>query len=348
MTGLTLKSVMVDALDRFGPRPAIHHQGHDYTYGQIVTAANQLAHRLRALGVGPGVAVAVMMSNRPEYVVADQAILRCGAIKVALNDMLSVGEIDFILRDSSARVAITDAGMLASAMRCCSPALEQIITVADSSDCPDGVLAWPVALAGQPDTVPSGDPDPDDLGWIVYTGGTTGQAKGVMHTQQNLVLNLLSHLIEMGLLDDEVLLLMSPLPHSAGLLLQASMLKGARTYLESKFDPELVLQRITADRVTITFMVPTMIYRILDSASERTLDLTSLRTIIYGAAPITRDRLVQGLNLFGSVFMQIYGQSEAPNFITRLRREDHSIDRDAAHRLASCGQPVTMAQVKVS
>ncbi|WP_131769270.1 class I adenylate-forming enzyme family protein [Candidatus Protofrankia californiensis] len=347
MTDLTLKSLFVDALDRFGSRPAVHYQGQTYSYGDIVTAANQLAHRLRQEGVGPGVSVALMMSNRPEYVVADQAILRCGAVKVALNDMLSASEIDYILRDSDARVAITDAGMLPVALRSAPPLLDLVIAVADPDECPDGVVPWSDALAGQPDTVPSVNPTPADIGLIVYTGGTTGLPKGVTHTQRNLTLNLFSHVMEMGLLDDEVLLLMSPLPHSAGFLLQAGMLKGARHFLETKFDPELVLQRIAADRVTFTFMVPTMIYRVLDRAGGRELDLGSLRTILYGAAPITRERLEQGLKVLGPVFMQLYGQSEAPNFITRLRREDHRLDPDGEHRLASCGQPATMTAVKV-
>ncbi|WP_462187598.1 MULTISPECIES: class I adenylate-forming enzyme family protein [unclassified Frankia] len=344
---LTLKAVFVDALDRFGARPALHYQGRTYGYGEIVAAANQLTHRLRAAGVGPGVSVALMMSNRPEYIVADQAILRCGAVKVALNDMLSASEIDYILRDSEARVVLADAGMLPAALHPAPPLLETVIAVADPDDCPGGVVAWRDALAGQPTTVPEVAPAPTDPGLIVYTGGTTGLPKGVMHTQRNLALNLFSHVMEMGLLDDEVLLVMSPLPHSAGFLLQAGMLKGARHFLETRFDPELVLERITADRVTFTFMVPTMIYRVLDRAAGRALDLSSLRTILYGAAPITRERLEQGLEVLGPVFMQLYGQSEAPNFITRLRREDHRLDPDGEHRLASCGQPVVMAAVKV-
>ncbi|WP_281690614.1 class I adenylate-forming enzyme family protein [Pseudonocardia thermophila] len=345
MIDLTLKSVFVDALDRFGDRPALYHQGRTHSYADIVADANRLAHRLRATGVGPGVAVALMMSNRPEYVVADQAILRCGAIKVPLNDMLSVKEIDYILRDSGARVAIADTGMLPAAQESSPPGLELIIAAGD--ECPSGAEVWTDALSGQPDTVPDVEAKPDDLGLIIYTGGTTGLPKGVMHTQRSLAVNLFSHVMEIGLLDDEVMLLMSPLPHSAGFHLQAGMLKGARAYLETKFDPELVLDRITANRVTFTFMVPTMIYRVLDRAAGRPLDLSSLRTILYGAAPITRERLEQGLATFGPVFMQLYGQSEAPNFITRLRREDHTLDPAGAHRLASCGQPVAMAQVAI-
>jgi fatty-acyl-CoA synthase/long-chain acyl-CoA synthetase len=342
-----MKSLVVGALERFGPRAALHHQGRTYSYNEIATAANRLAHRLRAEGVGPGVSVALMMSNRPEYVIADQAILRCGAVKVALNDMLSASETDYILRDSAAHIAITDRGMLETALRSEAPLLRVVIAVAEPNECPDGVVPWTEALARQPDTVPEVEPDADDLGLIVYTGGTTGLPKGVMHSQRNLALNLLAHVSEMGLQDDEVLLLMSPLPHSAGFLLQAGMLKGAWVFLEAKFDPEMVLQRIAQDRVTMTFMVPTMIYRVLDRAVGRELDLGSLRTILYGAAPITRERLEQGLTTFGRVFMQIYGQSEAPNFITRLRREDHTLDLGGDQRLASCGQAGVMTRVKV-
>ena len=347
MRSMTLKSLFVEALARFGPQPLLHYRERTFSYEEIVFDANRLANRLFAEGVGPGVPVAIMMSNRPEFVVADQAVLRCGAVKVALNDMLSAKEIDYILRDSRAEVAITDAGMLPAALAATDNSIRLIIVAGEVPDQSPALLAWDQALEGQPSSVPEVEPAPDDLGLIIYTGGTTGLPKGVMQTQENLVLNLLAHVIEMGILDDEVLLLMSPLPHSAGFLLAASMLKGARCYLETKFDPDLVIERISRDRVTYTFMVPTMIYRVLDRAAGREMDLSSLRTILYGAAPITRERLAQGLEVFGGVFMQLYGQSEAPNFITRLPREDHRLDAAGAHRLSSCGRATVMAQVMV-
>ncbi len=347
MRSMTLKSLFVEALARFGPQPLLHYRERTFTYEEIISDANRLANRLFAEGVGPGVPVAIMMSNRPEFVVADQAVLRCGAVKVALNDMLSAKEIDYILRDSRAEVAITDAGMLPAALAATDNSIRLIIVAGEVPDQSPALLAWDQALEGRPLSVPEVEPAPDDLGLIIYTGGTTGLPKGVMQTQENLVLNLLAHVIEMGILDDEVLLLMSPLPHSAGFLLAASMLKGARCFLETKFDPDLVIERISRDRVTYTFMVPTMIYRVLDRAAGREMDLSSLRTILYGAAPITRERLAQGLGVFGGVFMQLYGQSEAPNFITRLPREDHRLDAAGAHRLSSCGRAALMAQVMV-
>ncbi|MCO1658547.1 AMP-binding protein [Pseudonocardia humida] len=340
---LTLRQLFVGALDRFGDRPAVVAGGRTWSYAELVRDANRLAHVLVAAGVGPGTPVAIMMSNRAEYLVADQAVLRVGAAKVPVNDMLSTSEIGYALRDSGAVVALADEGLVDAALAAGSPALSTVIVTGDPVP---GTGSWDEVLAGAPDT---GPPDVavsgSDVGLIAYTGGTTGRQKGVVHTQRGLAVNILAHVIEMGLLDDERLLLTSPLPHSAGYLTQAGLLKGALHFVERRFDPDLVLDRIERDRATFLFMVPTMIYRVLDRAEGREVDLSSLRTILYGAAPITLERLEQGLRRFGPVFMQLYGQTEAPNFLTRLTREDH----DLAHpeRLTSCGRATALAGIAV-
>ncbi|CAA0124853.1 Long-chain-fatty-acid--CoA ligase FadD13 [Mycolicibacterium vanbaalenii] len=331
---LTLRSLFLGTLERFGRRPAVRAGEITASYAEIAATANRLAHHLVALGVTPGAPVALMMSNRVEWVVADQAIIRAGGAKVPINDMLSTSEMAFILQDCGAQVAVTD---------------EVMGDVAEAAGLPHVIRIgpdWDAAIASAP---PSGPPDITvtgaDVGLIIYTGGTTGRQKGVVHTQHGLAINLLAHLVEIGLLDDERLLLSTPLPHSAGFLAQAGLLKGALHFIERRFDTTLVLNRIEHDGVTFLFMVPTMIYRLLDAAEGRELDLSSLRTILYGAAPITPERLEQGLRRFGAVFMQLYGQSEAPNFITRLTREDH--DPLLPERLASCGRPATLVKVAV-
>lgn len=331
---LTLRSLFVGALERHGDRPALQNGGRVTSYAELVADADRLAHVLVGAGVTPGTPVAVMMSNRAEWVVADQAIIRAGAAKVPVNDMQSAPEMVYLLRDSGAVVALADEAMAGVARTAGVPT---VLTVG---------AEWDAALAGAPT---GGPPEVEvaesDVGLLMYTGGTTGRQKGVVHTQRGLALNLLAHVIEMGLLDDERLLLTSPLPHSAGFLAQAGLLKGAVAMVEARFDPDLVLDRIERDRATLLFMVPTMIYRMLDAAEWRTVDLSSLRTILYGAAPITVERLEQGLRRLGPVFMQLYGQSEAPNFLTRLTREEH----DLAHpeRLTSCGRAATMVQIAV-
>lgn len=331
---LTLRSLFLPALDRFGDRPAVRIGDHETSYAEIVSAANRLAHVLIAHGVAPGAPVALMMSNRIEWIIADQAIIRAGAAKVPINTMLSEPEVAFILQDCGTTIALADESMAPIARAA------GLATVLETGAAWDSILAA-AAPHGPPEVLSS----PSDVGLILYTGGTTGRQKGVVHTQAGLAVNLLAHLVEIGLLDDERLLLTSPLPHSAGFLLQAGLLKGALHLIEARFDAELVLERIGRDKVTFLFMVPTMIYRVLDAAEGRQLDLSSLRTILYGAAPITAERLDQGLRRFGRVFMQLYGQSEAPNFLTRLTREEH--DPQQPERLLSCGRAATMVTLTV-
>ena len=345
----TLRSLFLTALDRFGDEPAVTAADGTRTYRRLVADADRLARFLVGHGVGPGVPVALMLSNGAEYVVADQAVLRCGAVKVPLNDLLADAESRYILADSGAVVAIATESQLPTALAALADGATPLRLVVAVDGAGPGTTSWADALAAGPATPPDVDVGPDDPGLILYTGGTTGRPKGVVHSQRRLVLNLFSHVLEMGLGDDERMLLTSPLPHAAGFLLQAGLLKGAHAHVVRGFDADRVLRDIERERITFLFAVPTMIYRLLDRAAVprdgAPRDLTSLRTLLYGAAPITRDRLVQGLDLLGPVFMQLYGQSEAPNFITRLRREDH--DPARPERLSSCGRPVGMARVRI-
>ncbi len=344
---LTLDALFTNALNRFGPRTAVRFEGESLTYHQLLEQGYQVANGLIRLGVHPGSRVALAMPNRLEYVVADQGIIQCGAAKVALNDMLGDDEVIHILANSNTRVAIVAENRFNVVLnrRDELPELQTVIGLAPEDQCPAGIVPWQSFHTDEATTKPDVPIHPEDLAWLPYTGGTTGRPKGVLHTQQNICLNLFSHVMEMGLQDDERLLLTSPLSHSAGILLQAGLLKGATHYIERQFDPEQVIQRISRDGVTLTFMVPTIIYRVLDWTAGKSLDLGSLRTVLYGAAPITAARLRQGLELLGPVFMQLYGQSEAPNFVTRLLREDHNPEHD--HRLLSCGRPAAMAQVRI-
>jgi len=341
---LTLKALFVPALERFGDRVAVVEDGVSTSYGQLGDQANRLANVLHDLGVGPGVPVAFLMSNRVEFLVADQAVVRLGAIKVPLNTMLSPAEVTGVLRDSGAKVAIVEATQLQNLDRTLTPDLDHVITVDDNGVTPGQAFQALLAMASA-DEPPETGVSPDDVGLLMYTGGTTGRPKGIVHTQSALAINLLSHIIEANLVDDERMLLTSPLPHSAGFLAQAGLLKGAAVFLEARFDPDEVLERIERDRITFTFMVPTMIYRLLDRADAQHRDLSSLRTLLYGAAPIALERLAQGLHRLGPVFMQLYGQSEAPNFLTRLTKDDHDLTRP--QKLASCGRPVALMDVAV-
>lgn len=345
MTEAILRDYLWPALQRHRTRRALVADGRTWTYADLERDARAVAGRLAGLGVGPGDPVALILRNGAEYVIADLAIALLGAAKVPLNLMLSTEEQAYILADSGAQVCFVEAEQLASITAARSLGVEPFTIVRGWSEL-EGADGWTTAVAHPP---LSSDPmvSPDAHALIMYTGGTTGRPKGVLHTQRGMAANLLSHVVEMEIIADDALLLTSPLPHSAGFLLQTALLKGATVFVDEGFDIEAVVDKITVDRVSYLFLVPTMIYRLLDAVAAREeLDISSVRTILYGAAPISVERLEQGLLTFGPVFMQLYAQSEAPNFLTRFRRDDHRLDRDT-HRLASCGQPVVMAQLVV-
>lgn len=343
---LTVGSLLSGALARHADRPAVVADGRTWTFRELDEASNRLAHALCGNGVTAGTPVALMLSNSAEYVVADLAIAKLGAAKVPLNDMLSDDEATYVLRDSGAVVAIASPLQVgvATAHLARAERLEAVIAAGPAA-APRETLAWDTVLADHPATAPEADGVGTDVGLIMYTGGTTGRPKGVVHRARELAVNLLSHRIETEIRPDDQLLLSSPLPHSAGFLLQTALLAGAVTHVERRFDAAGIVEKIHQDKISYLFMVPTMIYRLLDAVRDDPRDLSALRTILYGAAPMSSERLQEGLRRFGPVFVQLYGQSEAPNFITRLTREDH-LDGDG-ERLRSCGRPVTLAEVRI-
>lgn len=343
---LTLRQLFLNTLTHNSEKTALVFQGKTVTYQQLLKTGNRIARALNKRGIKT---IALLMSNCSEYVMCDIGVNLAGCTKVPLNDMLGEKEIKYILQDSESEAIIVGENFIEMLTRIQHdlPKLKTIIAVTSRSQCPEGMLSWETFLSSESDQDLHVDVKPEDRALLIYTGGTTGLPKGVVHSQANLAINLISHVIETEMREDEKILLMSPLPHSAGVVLQTGLLKGATHFIEKGFDAQLVLERIERDKITFTFMVPTMIYRVMDQIKGSDHDFSSLRTILYGAAPIAEKRLQQGLSLFGSVFMQLYGQTEAPNFVTRLKKSDHLVNGKKAKRLRSCGQPVLMSQVKI-
>jgi acyl-CoA synthetase (AMP-forming)/AMP-acid ligase II len=138
-----------------------------------------------------------------------------------------------------------------------------------------------------------------------------------------------------------VLLAATPLTHAAGMLAMPIVAQGGTIVMMSRPDLPRFLDLIGEQRVTTTFLPPTVIYRLLDLPGANTRDFSSLRHFIYGAAPMSVSRLKQALALFGPVMAQCYGQTECHSFITFMRPEDHFIDGRLAdeERLSACGRP---------
>jgi acyl-CoA synthetase (AMP-forming)/AMP-acid ligase II len=335
----------------YAGRVAVKHGERALTYAELGAEVNRLANALAGIGLRPGERLALLMWNCPEYVVCDFAAATGGLVKVPLNHLLTRDEVKFRIDDSEAAAVVCDEYF--------APMVEEL-----AADCPSLRHRVCITEAGRP--APAGftpfadllargaarDPDitvgHEDLVGIMYTGGTTGRSKGVMHTHKSVEAICFSETLEMDIARGDVLLQVAPLPHATQFMLLPGFLRGGTHVLMKKFDPDEVLRTIDRERVSWMFMVPTMIYVLLDEPGIRTYDRTSLKTVIYGAAPMSPDKLERAIEAMGSVFLQVYAQMEVANQTTTLTKEDHvEALRTARHRLGSCGRPIAMTQVRL-
>jgi fatty-acyl-CoA synthase len=141
-------------------------------------------------------------------------------------------------------------------------------------------------------------------------------------------------------------LALTPITHASGAMIMPVLLKSGTYAMTQGYTPDKFCRLVQQHHITATFLVPTMIYLLLDHPGRAQADLSSLQLIIYGASPMSPARLTEGMQALGPVFMQLYAQSEAPNTVTVLHQHEH----DPVHhpeRLASCGTPCAGVQVRL-
>jgi len=349
----TLKQLFEKSLQKYADRPALHFEGETVTYRELDRRSSAIANEFVERGVSVGEPIALLLPNSLTYVVLDLALFKAGAARFALNDMLSADEVRYMLTDTGAKTVIVGEGFQDrfAAVRDDLESLERLFAVTDSEEStPDRAVRYADLLsAGDSTTTPDVDVDSEDRALHAYTGGTTGKPKGLIHSNGGMTANMYTTMMELDVTGDDRQLLMTPVPHSAGGFLWAGLLTGAEAWLHDGFDAGETLRCIEADEITWTFMVPTMVYRLLDHDDLNVRDTKSLETMVYGAAPMTSARLREGIEAFGDVFCQFYGQGECPNFITTLPKKEHrvAIETDNEQRLGSAGQPCLMTDIRI-
>ena len=352
-TAFTMKALFEKSLRKYADRTAVVFESERVTYRELDRRSNALANAFVAGATDGPDRVALLMSNRPEYVVSEVALAKAGVPRVVLNDMLGPDEIEYILGDSRAETLVCDRSFVETIQRL-RPGLDhldRVVCVADDeADLPDDVTSFKAFVRdGSTAEPPDVDVSADDVVLHGYTGGTTGKPKGVLHTHRSRASFCYSAISELGIEGDDRLLFTTPLPHSAGSFFRSSLLVGATSVVRSGFDAQRAFDDVETHEITWTFMVPTMIYRLLDHEAFESHDLSSLETVTYGAAPMTPARLKEGIDRLGPVFQQFYGQTEVPNLITSFGKAEHAhaVERGKEDRLSSAGQPCLMADVKI-
>lgn len=306
--------------------------GRSITYAQLYHRVARVCELLRGAGVGAGDRVAYLGPNHPAYLELLFASGAVGAVFVPVNFRSTAPEIDYVLGDSGARVLFHTAAYREVVGR---------LTVGIATICVDDGGGLPVD-DGDGAVVPDEPVDLADPCMIMYTSGTTGRPKGAVLTHANLTWNCLNVLVESDIRAHEVGLVSAPLFHAAalGMLCLPVLLKGGCVVLLEKFDTAAVFDAIETHRVTRMFGVPAM-YDAL-AASERwdSADLSSVRELLCGGAPVPhntiRRYLAQGLT-----FVQGYGMTEAAPGVLFLDPQ-HAQDK-----VGSAGVPSFFTDVRV-
>jgi len=324
-------------------KPAVI-EGVSLTFNEVNERANRLANALNALGFGPGTRVATLAHNCLEYAEIIFGLMKGGFPQTVLNPMLGAEEIKFQIDNSESSVLILQhpyVGMINS-IRDQLPNVRHFISF-DGKD--ESMLDYEALLGSARTQEPEVHLDPESLGELRYTGGTTGTPKGIMLPYKSIVAVTRDLLIEYlgDLTPEDRWLAIQPLFHGAGWFILAAWVKGMTQYVVNDFHAESALEVIEKERITAIKTIPTVLMRLLDSPDLRKRNVSNVKTIIYGGEPFPVQRAKEAMDIFGQVFLMLYGQTEAPMIISVLKKEDYKNEE----LLKSVGRPATMVKVKV-
>ena len=339
--GATVADLVLTALRRYPERTAFANDEATLSYRQLGEYIGRVAQHLDALGLQPGDVVAQLGVNRFEVFAIAVAVYLRGLRSVMLHAQASEADHAFILGDCAARVVVVDehhrARGEALRQRCSEVPVWHVL-----GDIP-GFAPWAPAVAAYPalpllSLRPWGDAE--TVVRIAYTGGTTGQPKGVLLSNRALATNAVIDLAAKDFPADMRYLCVAPISHGGGSIVVPTLMRGGCITLLRGFSVPGFVDAIQRHRCNVTWLVPTMLYALLDSGRAHEVDWSRFHTLIYSAAPASPTRLAQALALMGPVLLQSYGQTEAPNSLLILGRQDH-VGLIAAQ--LACGRPAQPA-----
>ena len=302
------------------------------TYAEFNKRVNQVAHMLLSQGVGKGDRIALLMRNRLEFMESFFASAKAGAVAVPLNSRLLSGELEYSLTDAGASVLIFDAEFdkTIADLQHKQTNVKTWLRVGDAMPSPPFTQSYEhlvsAAVASEPDITIS----EEDLLLILYTSGTTGSPKGVMHTHNSMIWASLTWILSLDIRPGDRFLLFMP-PFHVGVLLPLTMVsqRGGSMVLMHQFEPVRVLQLIDDERINATLATPTMLHTILGQPELEGVDFSTLRWCIVGAGPVP-GWLIKRFKALGVAMLQDYGLTESGGPATVITPAQAAVKPDSA------------------
>ena len=314
------------------------------SWSDVYRRSRRMAQGLRAAGVRAGDRVAFLDRNCIEFF---EVLFGCsfiGAVTVAVNWRLSPDEMAAVIDDSTASVLFSgpDYASALEAVASTLPAVAHQVVLTQLD-------AWLDDHAPDPDPA---DPNHDTLGTDVvlqlYTSGTTGQPKGVMLTNDNVSCLMNNAFKAFDVTHETVSMVAMPLFHIGGSgWAIVGMSRGGHSVVIRDLDPVAVLHAIERHGVTDSFVVPALLMFMLATPELSSTDVSSLKTIFYGASPISEDVLTRSMQALRCDFTQLYGLTETCGAITALLPEDHDPEGPRAALLRSAGKPFDYVELRI-
>ncbi len=332
----------------FASQPALLFEGRTITHGELFARVTKLVNALAALGCKRQDRVAVLSRNCPQYLEVYGAAALGGFVGLGLNYRLGAAEQAAILADAEPAVFIFESEYAERAQALCRhlPPDVHLICFDGASA---GALDYETLLAGAPAGAAVCRAREADTVLLIYTSGTTGIPKGVMLGNEGQLEQARVQALSHAAVQTDRMLIVMPFYHIGGPTeLLSYLVAGATVVLYRTFDARAILQSIESLRVTSAHLAPTMITMLLEVQEKTPRDLSSLHTVCYASAPMSVALSLRARSVFGPIFMQIYGMTEA-GLGTTLLKHQHILQGTEAEtkRLASAGQAYLGTELKI-
>jgi len=325
----TIKDPIQRAAQLFGENEAVVCGATRRTYRELADRVERVGGILASM-TDPGDRIALWSLNSDLFLELFMGIPNAGRVVVPHNTRWAEPELVYATEDAGARVLFCDRDPGAMA-----DIVDRVIRL-DTGEY-EALLA-----EANPWTV---EVQPDTLAGLFYTGGTTGQSKGVMLTHQNLMANATHVQLSQPILEDDRYLTIAPMFHAAGIYCALTLAwVGATNVIQAAFSPEGALDLIADEKCTSLIAVPTMLAAMVETQSVEPRDTSSLRWISHGASPVALEVLRRTDQLFGCELIHLYGATELSPLATIFRHEERFLD-DA--RAKSCGQAPPGVQLRI-